>query len=100
TRLSAAIEFLSLDALLVRGTEGDPVAWDGDAHPPLAWARGAAVALERTQHTRPAAPAAAGDDATTAEFSERALAAGTVPPAIEQQAQWLARLAQRAGEAA
>jgi anthranilate phosphoribosyltransferase len=98
-RLSAAIEALSLDALLVRGTEGDPVAWDGTGHPPLAWRRGAPVAMERAQHARPAPPAVAGDDAATAGFCERALAEATLPPAIEQQAQWLRRLTDCVGEA-
>ncbi len=49
-----AAELLRLSALLVRGTEGDPIAWETDVHPLLAWHDGQPVSL----------PAASGDSAS------------------------------------
>jgi len=93
-RLAAAIESLQLTALLVRGTEGDPVAWDGDAHPPRAWRAGIEQPVERRVLPRAGDPQLAGDDGATAAFCRRAAAdAALVPPAIEQQARQLAALA-------
>jgi anthranilate phosphoribosyltransferase len=50
-----AVERLGSTALLVRGTEGDPIAWHSAAHPPLAWCDGVALDL-------PAPPPSASDE--------------------------------------
>jgi anthranilate phosphoribosyltransferase len=100
---AAAAERLGRSALLVRGTEGDPVAWEAAAHPSLAWVRGVPATLpDRGAATTPALadsdlPPAA-DVAATARYIARAQRHGACPPAIERQAQQLRALA-RAAEA-
>lgn len=44
--LGASVERLRRTALLLRGTEGDPVAWEADAHPLQAWVRGTPVPMD------------------------------------------------------
>jgi anthranilate phosphoribosyltransferase len=100
---AAAVQVLGLSALLVRGTEGDPVAWEAQAHPSLAWRRGAALSIEPTAaepaSSSPPLPAAA-DVAATARFIEAAAAGSVaVPLAIVQQARLLAALASAAATA-
>lgn len=41
-----AVQRLRGSALLVRGTEGDPVAWQSAAHAPMAWLDGESIRLE------------------------------------------------------
>jgi anthranilate phosphoribosyltransferase len=94
---AAAVELLKHSALLIRGTEGDPVAWEAAAHPSSAWLRGAAVELPRVpecdESADPPLPDAA-DVEATARFCERAARGEiTVPAAVERQAQMLAALA-------
>ncbi|MEG2154816.1 MAG: hypothetical protein RRY41_07565 [Burkholderiaceae bacterium] len=97
--LATAIADLGRSAWLARGTEGDPIAWEGESHPPLAWMRGTPFDLDAMAPTSPAAAVTgliAGDDAATADWTRRALAGETaIPPAIERQAQTLATLSKR-----
>ena len=92
-----AAHLLRLSALLVRGTEGDPVAWEADAHPSLAWIDGESTALpaqvEAMEAGRAPLPPVS-DTVATARYIEHALN-GKVPlPApIARQCECLARLA-------
>lgn len=99
-----AVVRLGLSALLVRGTEGDPVAREAQAHPPQAWLGGRAVALPAIAGSAAAGTAALPaplDVAATARYTAAAAGAGgAVPVAIERQAQWLAALAARCAEEA
>jgi anthranilate phosphoribosyltransferase/SAM-dependent methyltransferase len=101
--LAASIESLGLSALLVRGTEGDPVAWETNGHPLRAWLRGEPFAphelglVGAETGATPAAPIplpAAADTNAAARFC-RGVLDGSVemPPAIERQARVLERLA-------
>ena len=88
-----AAQLLGLSALLVRGTEGDPVAWEADAHPSLAWLGGEATPLPATIRSdagdhAPLPPAT--DVEATARFCERVLT-GTLPfpHAIQRQCECL-----------
>jgi anthranilate phosphoribosyltransferase len=92
-----AAQALRLSALLVRGTEGDPIAWEADAHPLLAWLAGAPAELPATI----AGPVResiqlpnAVDAEATADFCVRVLSGELpMPAAIERQRACLARLA-------
>jgi anthranilate phosphoribosyltransferase len=91
-----AAQLLGLSALLVRGTEGDPVAWESDAHPSLAWLGGESTVLPSggaTAGERVALPS--GPDAeATARFSERVLSGELpMPAAVERQRDCLRYLA-------
>lgn len=92
---AAAVEHARGSALLIRGTEGDPVAWTTDAHPPLAWIDGVEQPLAAAQslaHGDAPLPAAHDLDATV-NFTCRALRGHLpVPAAIETQAELLAAL--------
>jgi anthranilate phosphoribosyltransferase len=94
-----AAELMHLSALLVRGTEGDPIAWEADTHPPLAWLGGVPATI--TPHGAPRARGhadlpEAGDVAATARFCERVLRDEAAPPdAIARQVFCLADLAAR-----
>lgn len=93
--LGGAIEHLQLSACLCRGSEGDPIAWDGEAHPPAAWVRGHPVALpDAAPAARPEANLIAGEDHATADWIRR-IQSGDAPwpAAIEAQAKRLASLA-------
>jgi anthranilate phosphoribosyltransferase len=76
-----AAQLLGLSALLVRGTEGDPIAWETEAHPLLAWRDGSPVALPAgvidTTPERLELPAASDVDAT-ARFCEQ-VSSGLLP---------------------
>jgi anthranilate phosphoribosyltransferase len=92
-----AAQLLRLSALLVRGTEGDPIAWEADAHPSLAWLGGEATPLPATilsgtsDHSQ--LPPAT-DVEATARFSARVLAGDLpLPHAIQRQCECLAYLA-------
>jgi anthranilate phosphoribosyltransferase len=92
-RLAAAIASLRLTALLLRGTEGDPVAWDGDAHAPLAWHAGVGQTLDHRVLPRADEAGLAGDDVATAAFCLRARGdPALVPASLEQQARQLVAL--------
>jgi len=92
-----AAQLMGLSALLVRGTEGDPIAWEADAHPLLAWLAGKPVDL--AHESAAAAPdrvdfPPAGDVAATARFCQRVLAGERrMPGAVERQRACLAALA-------
>jgi len=92
-----AAQLLKLSALLVRGTEGDPIAWESDAHPLLAWPDGQPAELP-IQMGDPARERiefpAAGDIEATARFCESVLS-GVVPmpAAIGRQQACLIHLA-------
>jgi anthranilate phosphoribosyltransferase len=92
-----AAQLLRLSALLVRGTEGDPIAWEADAHPLLAWLGGEATVLaptvDDTDRETTEFPAAV-DAAATARFCEHVLSGRVaMPRAIERQRTCLTRLA-------
>lgn len=114
----AAVESLGRTALLVRGTEGDPIAWEAATHPSLAWWRGAPATLgddgrepdeESTVSEGPGEGAndspdggpmqaelpSPADVAATARYIERAHRMGIAPAPIERQAQQLRALARR-----
>jgi len=103
--LGAAAELLGLSMCLVRGTEGDPVAWESERHAPRAWLRGEPFSVHELELVgaanagRPAAAAGTGlprpdDVAETANFCRAVLGGATdVPGAIERQARLLERLA-------
>jgi anthranilate phosphoribosyltransferase len=95
-----AAQLLKLSAVLVRGTEGDPIAWEGDAHPLLAWLDGQPAELpiqmgdparERVEYPP------AGDIEATARFCERVLTGvSPMPAAIARQQACLLHLALQA----
>jgi anthranilate phosphoribosyltransferase len=92
-----AAQLLRLSALLVRGTEGDPIAWEADAHPSLAWLGGETTPLPATivsgtsDHSQ--LPPAS-DVEATARFCARVLAGEMpLPLAIQRQCECLAYLA-------
>lgn len=92
-----AAQLARLSALLVRGTEGDPIAWETDAHPLLAWLAGEPVELpaqsESAASESVALPPAVDADAT-ARFCERVLGGDVaLPRAIERQRDALLTLA-------
>lgn len=91
-----AARLLRLSALLVRGTEGDPIAWEADAHPPLAWIDGepAALPAQMDPVAQDAFALPHGTDvAATARFCERVLQGELpVPAAIERERLCLAGL--------
>jgi len=92
-----AAQLMHLSALLVRGTEGDPIGWEADAHPPLAWLDGQPVDLANdasaVARDRADLPAAT-DVAATARFCTEALNGHRPMPAvIERQRVCLATLA-------
>lgn len=93
-----AAQLARLSALLVRGTEGDPIAWEADAHPLLAWRAGEPVELpvRETATSESVELPPATDAGATARFCERVLG-GTIalPHAIERQRACLLRLAER-----
>lgn len=94
---AAAFALLGASAWLMRGTEGDPVGWDGDTHAPQAWLRGAAVDLAGDATARPALALAPGDDNAAAAFIADVLAGRAAWPAvIVAQADRIAELARRA----
>lgn len=98
-RLAEAIGMLRASALLVRGTEGDPVAWAGDNHAPLAWCNGRLIELpaeSRSSYARPEF-APAGDSVTaSATFIEQVLTGAQPCPApITAQVQHLSLIAAR-----
>lgn len=64
-----AAERMKLSALLVRGTEGDPIAWETDAHPMLAWREGTSIEL-------PPPPAGGEGGVSRSEASRRRSDAG------------------------
>src|SRR5262249_7287437 len=94
---AAAAPLLRLSALLVRGTEGDPIAWEADAHPLVAWLAGkptelpaqiGAIARDRSEFP------AATDIAATARFCTEVLGGRRpMPIAIERQRTCLVHLA-------
>lgn len=99
-----AAERMRLSALLVRGTEGDPVAWETDAHPMLAWRNGQPEALPPVSDGDAAgADAPAADDsplpaaldvAATALYITRVLDGAPAPRAVQREADclsWVAR---------
>jgi anthranilate phosphoribosyltransferase len=92
-----AAEQLQLSALLVRGTEGDPVAWETEAHPLLAWRDGVAVVLPAVMtDTTPehlALPAAADIEATAGYCRSVLDRAQPMPAAIAREIACLAHLA-------
>jgi anthranilate phosphoribosyltransferase len=95
--LARAIELLELDAVLVRGTEGDPVAWAGQAHPALAWRAGRHIELEdklqRVPPRRPDFAYRADDPLATARFIDSVMrGAIDCPAAIDEQATQLAQM--------
>ena len=94
-----AARLLRLSALLVRGTEGDPIAWEGDAHPSLAWLDGESTPLPATIGSSTGDPPElppATDVEATARFCERALAGELLlPHAIQRQCACLEYLAAR-----
>lgn len=97
---AAAVQLLNRSALLIRGTEGDPVAWEAVAHPSMAWLNGASVELPRVSEcdetADPPLPDAA-DVEATARFCERAARGEiAVPAAVQRQAQMLTALARLA----
>lgn len=92
-----AAQLMRLSALLVRGTEGDPIAWEAEAHPSLAWIGGEVAEL-------PLAPAQgvraqfdfppASDVAATARYCARVLSGEiALPTAIERECASLVHLA-------
>lgn len=92
-----AAELLQLSALLVRGTEGDPVAWETDAHPLLAWRDGRPVdlpaAVTDTAPERLALPEPA-DVGATARYCRQVLdRAVPMPGAIAREVACLVHLA-------
>jgi len=92
-----AAQLMHLSALLVRGTEGDPIAWETDAHPLLGWLDGQPVDLADDSgapaRDRGDLPPAL-DVAATAQFCMQALNGDRpMPPAIERQRVCLATLA-------
>ncbi len=95
-----AVSLMKLSALLVRGTEGDPVAWEAATHRSEAWIDGCAVDLPAIAIPAGEARAIAPlpdplDAAATAHFIERAIKReARIPAAIERQASVLAALAQ------
>lgn len=96
--LGGAIVHLGASACLSRGAEGDPVAWDGETHPPAAWIHGQPVVLaDEAIAPRPEAGLIAGVDHATADWIRR-IESGQAPcpAAIEIQARRLAHLAHEA----
>jgi len=92
-----AAQLMRLSALLVRGTEGDPIAWEAEAHPLLAWLDGEAAELPATvidtARERTEFPLAT-DANATARFCERVLSGQrAMPVAIERQCACLLLLA-------
>ncbi|HTT11310.1 MAG TPA: DNA-binding protein YbiB [Burkholderiaceae bacterium] len=99
-----AAHLLRLSALLVRGTEGDPVAWEADAHPSLAWIggepTGSPVQAEVIAGEPASLPQVADTDAT-ARFTEDVLQGQLPMPApIARQYECLAYLAATAADPA
>jgi anthranilate phosphoribosyltransferase len=92
-----AAERMGLSALLVRGTEGDPIAWETDAHPLLAWRGGQPVMLPPASTGTAAGSAAlpaAQDVHATARFITQVLdGALPLPAAIAREVDCLAYLA-------
>jgi len=92
-----AAQLLRLSALLVRGTEGDPIAWEADAHPSLAWLRGEPIDLPAKSGATAGAPVplpAISDPDATARFTERVLRDELpLPAAIRRQCENLSHLA-------
>jgi anthranilate phosphoribosyltransferase len=92
-----AAQLARVSALLVRGTEGDPIAWEADAHPLLAWLGGEPVDLPVPGETGTCASVElppATDAVATARFCERVLSGAiALPRAIERQRDCLLRLA-------
>jgi anthranilate phosphoribosyltransferase len=90
-----AVQQLRSSALLVRGTEGDPVAWQSAAHPPMAWLEGKSIdlpALQPSASTDADLPGAQDLDATVA-FTQRALGCRQrVPSALAVQIDLLEHL--------
>jgi anthranilate phosphoribosyltransferase len=96
--LAEAATRLGLNAWLARGTEGDPVLWETEAHAPLALLRGAPLPLPgQPPAEREATALIAGDDAGTARYT-RAVLAGSAPwpAALTHQVRQLRALAQAA----
>jgi anthranilate phosphoribosyltransferase len=96
--LAEAAAQLGLSAWLARGTEGDPVLWDSEAHAPLALLRGAPLPLPgQPPAERETTGLIAGDDANTARYT-RAVLAGRAPrpAALAHQVSQLRALAQAA----
>lgn len=89
-RLADGIELLRASALLVRGTEGEPVAWVGDTHVPQAWCNGRRIDLPLGSDVRPEFASAA-DSAT---FIKQVLQGSQPCPAsITRQVQHLSFIA-------
>jgi anthranilate phosphoribosyltransferase len=93
--LARAIELLELDAVLVRGTEGDPVAWVGHAHPALAWQAGRRIELDSEPPSlpRPELAHSVDDPLATARFIDAVMrGAARCPAALDAQAMQLAKM--------
>jgi anthranilate phosphoribosyltransferase len=99
-----AVTRLGASALLVRGTEGDPVAWQSAAHPAQAWCDGAALDLadiaaasaDPTRDGDEAELPAADDLSATVAFTQSALRGECrMPAAIAAQAALLEHLSRR-----
>ncbi len=94
-----AVGLMKLSAMLVRGTEGDPVAWEAATYRSEAWIEGRAIDLPAVDisagESRAVAPLPDPlDVAATARFCERAIKGDAqIPAAIERQASVLAALA-------
>lgn len=98
--LADAIALRQASALLVRGTEGEPVAWESEAHPPLAWIAGARREFETAAAApREAAALIAGDDTATAAWTQRVLAGtAAMPGGLAEQIRQIETLAREVPE--
>lgn len=96
--LAAAAEQLRLSAWIGRGTEGDPVQWAAEAHPPIGLLRGTPLPLlGEPPAAREATTLIAGDDAATARYTQAVLEGRAPRPvAIAHQVSSLRALAQAA----
>jgi anthranilate phosphoribosyltransferase len=97
-RLADAIELLNASALLVRGTEGDPIAWEADSHPPLAWCGGSRVELPEDSarsNQRPRPTLSQGDPVHSSVVFIREVLRGSqpCPAAINAQVRQLSFIA-------
>jgi anthranilate phosphoribosyltransferase len=92
---AGAVELLRATALLVRGTEGDPVAWQSAAHPPLAWCDGTRLDIGEPASARDDEPLPAADDLdATVELTRSVLRRErAAPSAVSAQVELLMRLA-------
>jgi len=93
-----AAQRMRLSALLVRGTEGDPIAWEAEAHPSLAWIGGEPIELPLTRaqggRAQPEFPPAS-DVEATASYCARVLSGATaLPAAIERECASLVHMAE------